>query len=75
MQSCWSYIQDSGDSAYKIKRLGRVCEDSFLITTDVVSLYPSMPRKEGILALKGKSKEQTFSKIPTKRNSSKKQFF
>ena len=31
----------------------------------MVGLYSSIPRKEGILALKCKLKEQTFSKIPT----------
>ena len=31
----------------------------------MVVLYSSIPRKEGILALKCKLKEQTFSKIPT----------
>ena len=31
----------------------------------MVSLYPSIPHKEGILVLKSKLEEQTFSKIPT----------
>ena len=39
-----------------MKRIGKV-------PADVVGLYPSIPRKEGILALKYKLKEQTFSKI------------
>ena len=64
MQSGWSYIQDSGDFTDKIKRIGKVPEGSFLVTGDVVSLYPSIPHKEGILALKSKLEEQT-SKIPT----------
>ena len=42
-----------------MKRLERVPEDSFLITTDVVGLYPSIPHKEEISALKNKSEEQT----------------
>ena len=31
----------------------------------MVGLYPSIPHKEGILALKSKLEEQTSSKIPT----------
>ena len=46
-----------------MKRLERVPEDFFVITRDVVGLYPSIPHKEGILALKNKSEGQTSSKI------------
>ena len=52
MQSSWSYIQDSGDFIDQMKRIGNVPKGSFLVTADVVSLYPSLPHKEGILALK-----------------------
>ena len=45
MQSGWSYILDSGDFVYKMKRLGKVPENSFLVTTDSVVLYPSIPHK------------------------------
>ena len=48
-----------------MKRIGKVPEGSFLVTADVVGLYPSIPHKEGILALKSKLEEQTSSKIPT----------
>ena len=48
-----------------MKRIGKVPEGSFLVTADVVGLYQSIPHREGILALKGKLKEQTSSKIPT----------
>ena len=65
MQSGWSYIRDSGNFIYKMKRIERVPEGSFLITTDVVGLYLRIPRKEGILALKNKSQEQTSPKIPS----------
>ena len=65
MQSGWSYIRDSGNFVYKMKRLERVPEGSFLTTTDVVGLHLRIPRKEGILALKNKSQEQTSSKIPS----------
>ena len=46
-------------------KIEKVPEGSFLVTADVVGLYPSIPHKEGILALKNKFEEQTFSKIPT----------
>ena len=65
MQSGWSYIRDSGDFIDKMKRIGKVPEGSFLVTADVVGLYPSIPHKERILALKSKLEEQTSSKIPT----------
>ena len=48
-----------------MKRIGKVPEGSFLVKADVVGLYPSIPHKEGILALKSKLEEQTSSKIPT----------
>ena len=65
MQSGWSCIRDSGDFIDKMKRVGKALEGSFLVTADVVVLYQSILHREGILALKGKLKEQTSSKIPT----------
>ena len=65
MQSGLSYIRDFGDFIDKMKRIGKVPEGFFLVTADVVGLYPSIPHKEGILALKSKLEEQTSSKIPT----------
>ena len=65
MQSGWSYIRESGDFIDKMKRIGKVPEGSFLVTEDVVGLYPSIPHKEGILALNSKLEKQTASKIST----------
>ena len=48
-----------------MKRIGNVPEGSVLVNADVVGPYPSIPHKEGILALKSKLEEQNFSKIPT----------
>ena len=60
MQSGWSYIRDSiRDFINKMKIIGKVSEGSFLVTADVVGLYPRIPHKEGILALKSKLEEQT----------------
>ena len=64
MQSGWSYIRDSGDFIDKMKRIGKVPEGSVLVTADVIALYPRIPHKERILALKSKLEEQTSSKIP-----------
>ena len=55
----WSYIQDSGDFIYKMKRIAKVLEGSSQVTADVVSLYPRILHKESILALKKKIEEQT----------------
>ena len=52
MQSSWSYIRDSGDFIDKMKRIGKVPEGSFQVTTDVIGLYPRITHKEGILVLK-----------------------
>ena len=41
----------------------KVSKGPFLVTANVVGLYPSIPHKEGILALKRKLEEQTSSKI------------
>ena len=65
MQSGWSYIRDSGDFIDEMKRIGKVLEGSFLVTVDVVGLYPSIPHKEEALTLKSKLEEPTSSKIPT----------
>ena len=65
MRSGCSHLRDSGDFIDKLKRIGKVPESSFLVTADMVGLYPSIPYKEGILALKSKLEEQTASKIPT----------
>ena len=57
MQNGWSYIRDSGDFIDKMKRIGKIPEGSFLVTADVVGLYPSIPHNEGISALKQKLEE------------------
>ena len=63
--SGWSYFPDSRDFIDKMKRIGNVPESSCLVTADVVGLYPSIPHKEGTLALKSILEEQTSSEILT----------
>ena len=65
MQNGWSYIRDSGDFIEKMKRIRKIPEGSFLITADVVCLYPSIVHNEGILVLKQNLEEQPSTKIPT----------
>ena len=65
MQSDWSYIRDSDDFIDKTKRIGKIPEGSFLVTADVVSLYPSIPYSEGISDLKQKLEEQRSTKFST----------
>ena len=43
MQRGWSYIWNSADFIDKMKRIGKVPQGSFLVTADVVGLYPSIP--------------------------------
>ena len=64
MQSGWSDIWDSGDFI-DIMKIGKVSGGFFLVSADVVGLYPTILHKEGILALKSRLVEQTSSKIPT----------
>ena len=40
MQDRWSYIKDSGDFIKEIKNIGKIPEGSFLVTADVIGLYP-----------------------------------
>ena len=47
-----------------MKRMRKIPEGSFLVTADVVGLYPSIPHNEGISALKQKLEEQPSTKIP-----------
>ena len=58
-------IFETGNFIDKMKRILKIPEDSFLVTADVVVLYPSIPHNEGISALKQKFEEQPSTKIPT----------
>ena len=48
-----------------MKRIGKISEGYFLVTADMVGLYPSIPHSEGILALKQNLEEQPSTKVPT----------
>ena len=48
MKSGVSYIKDTNDFLFKLKNLGKIPENAFLVTADVVGLYPSIPHDEGL---------------------------
>ena len=47
-----------------MKKIDKIPEDAILVTGDVIVLYPSIPHKEGLDALKEKLKEKPSPKIP-----------
>ena len=51
MQEGASYIKDTTDFQDKIKNL-QIPEDAFLVTADVVGLYPNIPHEAGLKLLK-----------------------
>ena len=59
MKSGKSYVKDTGDFLEKIKSLGRITKDAFLVTADVVGLYPSIPHDAGLKALHKKLEERS----------------
>ena len=44
-------LKDTADFLEKIKSLGRIPDDAFLVAADVVGLYPSIPHHAGLKAL------------------------
>ena len=51
----WFYVKDSNNFIKKIKHLRNIPDNALLVTADVVGssiLYPSIPRKAGLRALK-----------------------
>ena len=43
-----SYIKDTGDFLEKVRAIGEILKGAILVTADVVGLYPSIPRDEGL---------------------------
>ena len=65
MKSGKSYIKDTGDFLDKIKELGPVPLNSFIVTADVIGLYPSIPHDEGIKILEKKLDLFSEKVVPT----------
>ena len=59
------YVQDTADFLEKIKILGRIPIDAFLVTAHVVGLYHSIPHVVGLKALYEKLEERTDKKVPS----------
>ena len=65
IQESWSYIKDSGDFLKKVKHLGQIPDGAILVTADVVGLYPSIPHKAGLEALRRRLNLREVFEIPT----------
>ena len=64
MQESWSYMKDSAHCMNKICQIG---ENVILVTADVVGLYPSIPHKARLKALKNALEKREQNNIPTKK--------
>ena len=64
MQEGASYIKDTTDFQEKVKSL-RVPKDAFLVTADVVGLYPNIPHEAGLKSLKEALDRRREKKIST----------
>ena len=64
MQESWSYMKDSAHCRNKICQIG---ENVILVTADVVGLYPSIPHKARLKALKNALEKREQNNIPTKK--------
>ena len=65
MKSGKSYVKDTGDFLEKIKNLGKIPEDAFLVTADIVGLYSSIPHDAGLEALNKKLEERSSKEVPS----------
>ena len=65
MQERWSYIKNTKDFLKKVKNMGKIPQDSILVTADVVGLHPSIPHNPGLKALKDALDCRQNKKIPT----------
>ena len=65
MKSGKPYVKDTGEFLEKIKSLGRIPEDAFLVTADVVGVYPSIPHVVGLKAIYEKLGERSDKKVPS----------
>ena len=48
MKSGVPYIKDTNDFLFRLKNLGKIPENAFLVTADVVGLYLSIPHDESL---------------------------
>ena len=65
MQEGWSYIKYTEKFLRSVQNMGKIPEDSILVTVDVVGLYPSIPQNAGLGALKYALDCRQNKKIPS----------
>ena len=63
MKSGVSYIKDTNDFLFKLKNLGKIPENAFLVTADVVGLY--IPQDEGLEVLRKQLNVFDNKSVPT----------
>ena len=49
-----AYVKDQNDCKNKIRKLGKLSGNITLVTSDVVALFPSIPREDGLETLRGR---------------------
>ena len=67
IQESRSYIKDSADFINKFGQIGSIPENAILVTADVVGLYPIIPHKAGLKALKNALAKRKQKHIPTEK--------
>ena len=65
MKSGVSNIKDTSDFLSKLRNLGKIPENAFLVTADVIGLYPSIPHDEGLDVLRKQFNAFDNKSIPT----------
>ena len=63
----WSYIKDPAESINKTDQIDDIPENAILVTADVVRLYPSIPNKTGLQALKNTLEKKGQKHIHTEK--------
>ena len=66
MKSRVPYIKDTNDLLFRLKNLRKIPENVFLVTADVVGLYPGIPYDEGLQVLRKQLNTFDNKSIPTK---------
>ena len=60
-----SYIQDTADFLRKLREVGRLANNEWLFTMDIVALYPMVPRKKAEEAMRKNLDSRNTKAIPT----------
>lgn len=60
-----SFIKDTNDFLRKLSGIDNVPKDALLCTVDVVGLYPNIPHKDGLEALRGALETRKYKTVST----------